>query len=314
MTGDLPRTIISTPNALARFRSLYDRRRRLRKIFSRLSSSDLVVASHAKCGRTWLRTMISHIYHRQYGISESELINYANFHEINRLVPKVVFWGAVDEGSMIVSRMLAPPQIAVLLVRDPLDVVVSFYEHLAHRATANELARKGIPKGYDLKGVDLYDFACDRRLGIARIVRFMNAWDTALAPYSNGCLLRYEDLQRDTAGELLRFAHSCRLAWSTGDVEAAVEFGTFATMQRREVEGFFSSERMRHHPSAGTAGWKVREGRIGGHVDRFTPAQRGALRSYVASELSPRIGYRDDAGSGGLRERGSAGASIVGDE
>ncbi|MFO1047008.1 MAG: sulfotransferase domain-containing protein [Geminicoccaceae bacterium] len=306
MTGELPRSVIPTLSLLAKIKNLQDRRRRKNKHLSRLSSSDLVVASHAKCGRTWLRTMISHIYHRQYGISESELINYDNFHEINELVPKIVFWGAVDDGSMMGSRMLAPPQIAVLLVRDPLDVVVSFYEHLAHRATANELARKGIPKGYDLRGVNLYDFACDRRLGLARIVRFMNAWDAALASHSSGFLLRYEDLQRDAAGELLRLAHSCRLAWSKADVEAAVAFGTFATMQRREAEGFFSSERMRLHPSAGTAGRKVREGRIGAHLQRFTTAQIKALRSYVVGRLSPRIGYHDQVGCEGLRERVSA--------
>jgi hypothetical protein len=64
-------------------------RRRDREKAERLTGADVLVVSHGKSGRTWLRTLISNLYHQKYGIPESQLINYDNFTVQALDIPKI---------------------------------------------------------------------------------------------------------------------------------------------------------------------------------------------------------------------------------
>src|SRR5438045_8925553 len=92
--------------------------------------SDVLILSRTKSGRTWLRVMLSHLFHQQYGIPERELVQFDNFHRLECRIPRVHFthdtifmhhspWGRV---------LRAPPRQALLfLVRDPRDVALYYY-------------------------------------------------------------------------------------------------------------------------------------------------------------------------------------------
>lgn len=56
------------------------RRRRSRKRKPQLEAADLVLMSPPKSGRTWLRVMLSHLYHLKYGVPAEEIITFDNFH------------------------------------------------------------------------------------------------------------------------------------------------------------------------------------------------------------------------------------------
>ena len=116
------------------------RRRDLKKI-ERFQNADVLVVSHGKSGRTWVRTLVSSLYHQKYGIIQSQLINYDNFHLHNTEIPKVYFTGDVVSPVSPYSLdtvSLAPWQKLILLTRDPRDVAVSFYFQIVKRSTEVE--------------------------------------------------------------------------------------------------------------------------------------------------------------------------------
>jgi hypothetical protein len=284
--------------------------RRRRKLRASLRAADAIVVTSGKSGRTWLRVMISHVYHRRAGIAQRELINDDNFHKLHSEVPKIVFGGSLGNENATRIRQwtteLSTQQAVVLLVRDPRDVVVSRYFHLAHRATPNERLRKGLPRELDLTRVPIFHFACDKRFGLPYVVAFMNIWAEAVAGRPRAVVVRYEDLRHDPVGELGRVFGLIDPAVTPADLEAAVDFASFEAMRRREAEGFFGSERVRPGRVGEQQSFKVREGRVGGYRDHFSIEECARLDRYVMDRLRPDLGY---TGEGARAPRSSANSS-----
>jgi hypothetical protein len=120
------------------------KRRWTRRNLERQKNADALIVSHTKSGRTWLRIMISYLYHLRYGTPESEIIDYDNLHKLNPAIPRLYF--NRDTRVPIFGRhqryVQAPASKKVLfLVRDPRDVAVSFYFHVCNRASERELSQ-----------------------------------------------------------------------------------------------------------------------------------------------------------------------------
>ena len=77
-------------------------RRRAEKLLRRIRTADAAVVSVGKSGRTWLRAMLSHVYHQRYGVPESELINFDNFNARHVAIPRILFTG-VGSGALAPS-------------------------------------------------------------------------------------------------------------------------------------------------------------------------------------------------------------------
>jgi len=257
--------------------------------------ADLLVISHTKSGRTWLRVMLSRLYHLRYGTPERDLIRFDNFHRKVGKIPKIHFTRDTrfppeeTEGRAISPR---PDQKTLLLVRDPRDVAVSFYYHVTRRAGAAELARKGIDDR--ASSMDLFSFLEHPELGVARIIRFYNRWATELNDKPSHLTLRYEDLKRDTAGEFARLCRFLGEPATPGEIEGVIAFTSFEAMQANEKAGFFNSDRLGAIDPNDPASAKVREGRIGGYRSLITADQAAVLDRMVARDLVPSFGYVSD--------------------
>ncbi len=59
------------------------RRRWVRRMIREMRQADGIIVSHTKSGRTWLRVIISNVYHLQYGVPPDELIKFDNLHNLN---------------------------------------------------------------------------------------------------------------------------------------------------------------------------------------------------------------------------------------
>lgn len=265
-----------------------DRRRRAAKLFRRLQVADAAVVSAGKSGRTWLRAMVSHIYHQRYGVPAEELINFDNFHARHPAIPRIQFTGVPSGGRAPSGRTwgeeLAGLERVVLLHRDPRDVAVSFYFQLSERATPRELRRKGIRSRSAIRTMRIYDFLHDPRLGVPAAVRFVEEWRVALSEHQNTLMVTYEELRADTPAAFGRVAKALDPDTTEAEIAAAAAFGSFAAMQAREQKGFFNSDRLR--PAGGSAeGRKVRRGKIGGYRDYLTPEEIEAVDRLVAAPL-----------------------------
>lgn len=252
----------------------------------RVRMADAAVVSIGKSGRTWLRAMVSHIYHRRYGLPAGELINFDNFHAWHPMIPRILFTGVASEDRAPSGRTwgeeVATVERVVLLTRDPRDVAVSFYFQMTERATERELQRKGLASRKELREMNLIDFLVDPLLGVPRVTRFLRGWQAVIDRHPRALSVSYEELRADTCSAFGRAARFLDPASSEAEIADAVGFGAFETMQAREREGFFASERLRTRGETAD-GLKVRRGKIGGYRDYLSAEEVATVDRLVAS-------------------------------
>jgi hypothetical protein len=273
------------------------RRRWARRYRRMMLGSDVAIVSHTKSGRTWLRGMLSHLYHQRYGIPESLVIKHDNFRKLHPDCPIVFLTRDTTLPSFSRWRrdVAIPRETPCLfLVRDPRDVAVSFYFHLHKRASDPERDRKEIrPEDLELP---LFAFSMAPHLGVPRVIEHMNRWRQELAARPRSLLLRYEDLRAEPAAKLREVAAWMGFAASDAEIDAAVRFGSFESMRGREREGRFASADLTPRDRNDSDSFKVRRGVIGGYRDYFDDEQAAALDALVAERLDPCFGYRPRAG------------------
>ncbi len=263
-----------------------DKRRRSKKLMRRVRSADAAVVSVGKSGRTWLRAMVSHLYHQRYGLPAQELIDFDNFHERLAAIPRILFTGVQPDDQAPSGRTWAEEVAAiervVLLTRDPRDVAVSFYFQMSERATERELRRKGVSSRAAVREMKMIDFLLDPRLGVARVDRFLRGWREAFADHPDAMIVSYEELRAETGEAFGRVARFLDPETTAAEIAGAVAFGDFGMMQAREREGFFNSERLRASGEA-PEGRKVRRGKIGGYRDYLSVEEIGMVDRMLRS-------------------------------
>src|SRR5690349_3869149 len=105
-----------------------------RKHAQRFRQSEVLTVSHTKSGRTWLRVMMSHLYHLSYGVPVDELIRFDNFHRLNAAIPRMHFVRDTrfDRDRPDRDFGVSRGQKIIFLLRDPRDVAVSFFFQIRH--------------------------------------------------------------------------------------------------------------------------------------------------------------------------------------
>lgn len=268
------------------------RRRWARKNLRRMNAANAVIISHTKSGRTWLRVMISHVYHLEYGIPADEVINFDNFHRFNHAIPKLFFF----RDTVLPTFRWRDAGVAVpadkrclFFVRDPRDVAVSFHFHVRNRATPRELDRKGIPE--QARSLSIQDFVMEPTLGVPRVVEHYNRWRQDMERIAQTLMIRYEDMQANAGAELARAMEFIDRGFDTGKLERAVEFASFESMAKKEANGYFSSAKLIPADREDANSFKVRRGKVRGYRDYFSDEQNAALDKIVREQLDPYYGY-----------------------
>jgi hypothetical protein len=269
-----------------------------RKHARRFRESDVLTVSHTKSGRTWLRVMMSHLYHLNYGVPADELIRFDNFHRLNAAIPRMHFVRDTrfDRDRPARDFGVSPGQKLIFMLRDPRDVAVSFFFQIRHRATDRELVRKGFPA--DVRRMPLYDFAVDPRYGVPRVIRHFNTWGEEMPDYPAVLLVRYEDLRANPEFELERVVRFLSLPVDAEQIAATVRFASFESLRQKEQDGFFRSGKLEAADSANPDSFKVRRGEVSGYRQYFTPEQAAQLDQMVDSSLDPGFGYGAASASG----------------
>ena len=280
-----------------RFGRSYDRRRWVRKHLHRQEMADVVVVSHTKSGRTWLRVMISRVYQQKYDLPSDLVLKFDSYHRIEPRVPRIYFNRDTRVPTFSDDQPFVPlgsDKKVVFLVRDPRDVAVSFFFHVRNRATVAELERKGIPEA--ARSLSLYEFATAPELGVIRVVRHFNRWLDEFSRFQQRLVIRYEDMRADAGPALHRVMDFVGENVTAAQIEEAVKFASFESLQRKEQEGFFRGDSLRARNVGDRDTFKVRRGKVGGFRDYFTDEQIESIDALIA-ELSPSFGYgREDRG------------------
>ncbi|HEY3306151.1 MAG TPA: sulfotransferase domain-containing protein [Candidatus Binatia bacterium] len=247
--------------------------------------ADAIVVSIPKSGRTWLRVFLYAYFcrsvNREFTISNRKLAGTG--------VPKVMFthdlWGYVTSRKLkfrLLGKELIPARACrtkpiLLLVRDPRDVIVSFFFQITKRG--------GSYRG-DLSGAIRHP-----GFGVNAMVDVMNAWMAEWSRRSDFKFVRYEDCQSDTEAafrEVLGFL-------GVGKIDEAVlrhslEFSSFENMKRMESMRQFKNKILSAANLDDPESYKVRRGIVGGYRDYVAPDDIRYL-DHAVSRLDERFGY-----------------------
>jgi Sulfotransferase domain len=286
------------------------RRRRARKRLHMLREADLVILSLGKSGRTWLRAMISNLYHQRYGVPEDRLIRFDDFHQHNPAIPRILFTHDLPGDPWNQRRRWRQHERAdkepfhgkrvLLLARDPRDVAVSMYFHYAKRSTPKTRARLGLPEDM-IRDLPVADFMLGSRGGrLAHYVDVLNTWAARLRALPGSLMVRYEDLRADPERELQRIADEfLDGGFTTEHIQRAVAFASLESLREKERQGFFASARLRAGDPSDADSYKVRQGKVGGWRVYLT-AEQAVRAEAILARFDPAFSYGRSNQAGNL--------------
>jgi len=249
--------------------------RMIRKKIER--DADVIIFSFPKSGRTWLRLIIAKYYSLVYGIPLSlEIFEMASR---SKKVPKILFTHVIYtkkiKGKNILDIDRYKKNKLIFLVRDPRDIIVSYFFHVTKR-------RGSIEYG------DMNSFA---KKEFAGLINFINSF----APFVGGRvhLVRYEDLKKNTSQEVYRILACLGEADPVLDkIDEAVNFCKFNNMRKMELEGQLDDDRLSPGCKGDVESYKVRRGIVGGYRD-YLDDRVIMFMDECLKKLNKKFGYYD---------------------
>jgi hypothetical protein len=271
-----------------------ERRLRGREELRRLGLADVVIVSFGKSGRTWLRVLLSRFFQLRFGLRPSAFIGFDNLHRRHEGIPRIFFThdnylrdftGNLDNKRDFYGRKV------VLLVRQPEDVAVSQFHQWKFRMRPHKMDLNRYPS--QGTQVDVFNFVTDEDAGLPKVIDFMNGWAKELPRLQQLLIIRYEDLRRDTAGELRRVLEFMDQQPTDADLKDCVAFASVDNMRKLEEKRTFwlAGSRMRPGDKSNPDSFKVRRAKVGGYRDYFDEHQLVEMDRITEARLLPGFGY-----------------------
>ncbi len=245
-----------------------------------IRSRDVFLVGHPKSGMTWLEFMLAHLL--PTGRRQPPTVR-----DLDRHVPNLAAFGPGDTLKLWPHALRPSPRLffthtrfdprltrgrIVYMLRDPRDVIVSYYHYRA------ALETDAVP--------DLVTFVADE-------VGKPDAWSEHVEGWVGNrdiphfCLVRYEQLLTHTRSELVRVASFMDLAFDDRDIDRALEAGRFEHMRRNEEK--FPSWRRASNPDF----YHCRKGLAGGWREELPPDAREIIETGFAATMRE-VGYATD--------------------
>jgi len=268
-----------------------------RKEYKEVKAADYVIVSPPKCGRTWMRMMLSCFFQIRYGLPEGELLGYDNYHKMNSAIPRIRFTHdryIKDYTRNRDSKRDFYQKNVILLVRDPRDVAVSNYFQWINTVNPYKKALLDLPERP--AEVPIFEYAMMPRFGIPRTVDFLNAWAPELEKIRSYLLIRYEDMRAEPARILGNALAFMQIQASPEELDQVVDRTSFENMKKLEQSQTIESGSRRlmikdqNNPDA----FKVRRGKVGGYRDYFGERELEDIDRLIAT-LPPMYGYAPHA-------------------
>ncbi len=246
------------------------------------------VISFPKSGRTWLKHIISCYIKFAYNCYEKN----AGFREpiknsLWRKFPNIEFTHDVadipyqdnysyDSLINIFNPRIYSSKNNILLIRDPRDVVVSYYHH--------KVSREKIIVGKAPYSGTIDDFIKDSIYGIKKIVVFMNLWAQVLRDDANYMLVRYEDMRRNEFEVVEKILNHFGVIIDKELLESALKASSFENMKKEErilLSGKLNDNNQ----------MKTRKGMVGGYNDEISDDMVSYIDVYINDNLDSLYDY-----------------------
>ncbi len=151
------------------------------------------------------------------------------------------------------------------LLREPKDVVVSYYFHMTKRVN-------------EFEG-NIDDFIDDPEIGMAKTCAFNEKWLTYFETQNDNkhLLVSYESLHEDAIKNMKKAIHHFGFkVIKDVEIKKAVEDNEFKRLKAKEKSGYYTQDQgigSALSPVDNPEGAKVRKGKVGGHEEYMTKAQ-----------------------------------------
>ncbi|AKR55693.1 hypothetical protein XM25_07755 [Devosia sp. H5989] len=272
------------------------RRFDVRKFFAP-STTDFVAVAFPKVGNTWLRFSLGRYIKIRHAIADDVLLDNGDVEILKQqrafasgyFTHQPLEWDNQTADDLSHENVTLPHDggRVLLLVRHPLDALVSLYMHEAYRVRPRRLF--GTP-------ADMVD---NPVFGLSKFLRFYQLWDEHIgrSGAENVLVWRYEDAKHDPRKQLHRIVE-----WLGDDVDhkalsEAVAYGSFDNMKQMEIT--------KQSPAYRSSGFKVfgnsdpatpdsmhiREGSSGGWRQHFPASMHAELECRVREGMPKQFGY-----------------------
>lgn len=199
----------------------------------------VVIVSYPKSGRTWLRMMLNDLN-----------INPAFDHSTSKIAKRRDATNVCDGMDKYFRNKV------VFLMRDPRDVVVSYY------------LQASSPRKNEYSG-DLKEFIRDPLCGFEKILAFNRGWYKARSAFNGFFPVTYEQIKDDTHAKIREIVSFMGIPRITDTlIENAVAQNNFSRMKKREASGELYrrfGEMFADGTHSNEEFFKVRRGKIGGY-------------------------------------------------
>lgn len=249
---------------------------------------DAFLISYPKCGRTWLRALLG-----KYVLGARREGDPLELFELTRSLPDFCtlevshddypHWKSCNK--IFTNKKAYAGKKVIFLVRDPRDVLVSYYFQYTKRGDKYQANDK------DFDG-SISNFIRHDIGGLRSLVSFYNVWAANRNVPSGFLLVTYENMQRDTRGNLLDIV--AFLDWPKRDaafVDDVVSFGSFENMRKLEETNALNSARLRPPRDNDPEGFKVRRGKVGGYTDYLTKDDIRYIDEYVDQNMDEQFSF-----------------------
>lgn len=217
-----------------------------------------VVVSHPKSGRTWLRFLLAH------ALSPDEV---RTLHDGAVAIPDADRspW-PLGVGVTHDPAWLDRAAAGVVLLRDPGEILVSFFFHATEHRAADRF-------------VGTFPAFLESDLGVSNLARFLGDVSDRL---DSGCtVVTYDDLLAEPHATVERVIEACGLTASSDRIEAAVELGSLESMRRIEANSPVNARFDVLRPNRN----RIRAGKADRGAELLTDESRAAIRQTVRREL-----------------------------
>jgi hypothetical protein len=272
--------------------NFFSRRRSERAVEEPFS---FVAVGYPKVGNTWLRVTLGRYMQKLAGLPDLPLFEPGDSLRLSKAVGPAgagyfthapLEWTTQTASELRYENVVHPfrEQKVIILVRHPLDALVSFHKQNVHRVK---------PKPFS---GDVVQFIESPIYGLNKLITFYELWRDSLE-HGNVMLWRYEDARANMESsfrEVLTFLQLPLVDELISDAAAYGSFDNMKAMEKSQAPLRYRSSGFQIFASGDLSnpdGFHVRKGEVGGFRGELRPEDADMFEAIVRNRMPSRYGY-----------------------
>lgn len=254
--------------------------------------TEVYIVSYPNSGRTWLRVLLGKALCEHFNYDDKQMVDTRNLTQaLNVLTTKFTHDCSLVDSSksytvdnLSFDFMRYRNKKIVLLIRDPRDLMVSYFFQQSKRDSQYQGS--------------ISDFIRDPMFGVNKLVRFNQMWFNHRQYLADMLLITYEDLRTDTSTNLKKILEFINVSNISKKVlDKSVEFASLNNMRKLEEQNYWQEHSRGYNLLAkdisDKESYKSRRGKVGGYSDYLNLSDIQYINHVLTEENCPCYSYLD---------------------